>query len=144
MTARPFAAVLIDTMVASSLANQERQPEVAGAYRFLVGRRTPMVSFVTVTELRYGAAKAQWGDRRRRDLERELADFPVVHPDDELMSICADLRAECERAGHPLAQKIHDSDRWVAATAIRLDAELISDDSVFEAVPGLYVRSLRS
>ena len=41
-----------------------------------------MVAFVTVTELRYGALKAGWGEFRRRGLERDLSRLTVVQPDD--------------------------------------------------------------
>jgi len=66
-----------------------------------------VVSFVTVTELRYGAIKAEWGELRRRSLERDLARLVIVQPDDETMQECADLRACCERAGpRPLRLRV--------------------------------------
>ena len=74
-------------------------------------------------------------------MEHDLARFVVVQPDDQLMSICADLRASCEAAGHALGQKLHEADRWIAATALRLELELVSDDAVFQDVPSLAVRS---
>jgi tRNA(fMet)-specific endonuclease VapC len=136
--ARP-QAVVIDTMVVSSLVNVARQPGPATRYRSLIGGRPIVVSFATVTEMRYGAIKAGWGELRRRGLERDLARLVTVQPDDRLMLICAELRAICERAGHGLGQKIHEADRWIAATAIRLGVELVSDDAVFVDVPGLDV-----
>lgn len=36
---------------------------------------------------------------------------------------------------------MHDGDRWIAATAIRLTVPLVSHDSVFQHVPGLEVLS---
>ena len=47
------------------------------------------------------------------------------------MSLCAKFRFECERHGHPLGQKIHEADRWIAATAIAGDLDLVSDDRPF-------------
>lgn len=55
----------------------------------------------------------------------------------DMMRRCAELRDTCERAGHPLAQKIHEADRWVAATALYLDIELVSDDLVLAGVQGI-------
>jgi predicted nucleic acid-binding protein len=126
-------------MVVSALVNAARQPGVAAQYRSRIAGRPALVSFATVTELRYGVLKAGWGELRRRGLERDLARFIIVQPDDELMKVCATLRAECENAGHPLDQKIHEADRWIAATAVRLDADLVSDDAVFSKVPRLTV-----
>jgi tRNA(fMet)-specific endonuclease VapC len=100
------------------------------------------VSFATVTELRYGALRAGWGELRRRGLERDLAQFVIVQPDDQLMRTCAGLRASCERAGLGLGHKIHEADRWIAATALRLQIDLVSDDTVFAGIPDLNVRAL--
>ena len=74
---------------------------------------------------------------RRRRLDRLVAELTVVQPDDEMISACADLRDACRRIGHPLEGKVHDGDRWIAATAIRLGLPLVSHDAVFDATPGL-------
>lgn len=141
MTNRVTPAVVVDTMAVSALVNATRQPEPAAEYAAVIAGRPIVISFATVTELRYGALKAGWGELRRRALERDLNRFVVVQPDDRLMSVCADLRTSCETAGHPLGQKLHEADRWIAATAIRLDLDLVSDDTVFQNVPALSVRS---
>jgi len=130
-------AVVVDTMVLSALINAARQPEIAAEYAKSIEARPVVVSFATVTELRYGAMKAGRGDLRRRALERDLARFVVVQPDDRLMAVCAELRSTCEAAAHPLGQKIHEADGWIASTAMRLRVELISDDRVFDEVASL-------
>ena len=58
------------------------------------------------------------------------------------MAICAQLRADCAAMGHALAQREHTADRWIAATALRLRIPLVSNDTIFKAVPGLTVESL--
>lgn len=141
MTEPVSPAVVVDTMVVSSLLNASRSPRPAAAYRSLIGGRPIVVSFVTVTELRYGAIKAEWGELRRRSLERDLARLVIVQPDDETMQECADLRVRCERAGQALGQKVHEADRWIAATAIVLGVDLVSQDAVFRDVPRLTVVS---
>lgn len=57
------------------------------------------------------------------------------------MLTCSDLRANPLAAGHALGQKVHEADRWVAATAMALGAKLISGDAVFENVAGLVLRA---
>jgi predicted nucleic acid-binding protein len=101
-----------------------------------------VVSFATVAALRYDALRAGWGELRRRGLERDLGRFVIVQPEDHLMRTCAELRASRERASHALGQKIHEADRWIAATALRLKTDLVSDDAIFRNVPGLTVRTL--
>lgn len=130
-------------MAVSALLNASRRPGLAAEYTSLIGGRSIKISFATVTEMRYGALRAGWGELRRRGLERDLARFVVVQPDDNLMSICAKLRATCEAKGHALGQKIHEADRWIAATAVRLGVELVSDDAIFDNIRGLTVRSRR-
>jgi hypothetical protein len=98
-----------------------------------------MLAFQTVMELRYGALRARWGELRKRRLEHRLAALTVVQPDDAMIAVCAQLRFDCRRAGHALGEKVHDGDRWIAATAIRLGLSLVSDDRVFTAAPGLSV-----
>lgn len=134
-----MAAVALDTMVVSALLHPSRSHPAAEEYRKRVAGRPIVISFVVVTELRYGALKAGWGELRSRALERDLSRFAIVQPDDGLMRRCAELRNTCERAGHPLGQKIHEADRWVAATALYLDIDLVSEDLVFDGVPGLRV-----
>lgn len=129
-------------MAISALVNAARDPGRAAAYRHVINTDRILVSFATVTELRYGALRVGWGELRRRGLERDLARFVTVQPDDQLMRACAGLRASCERAGHPLGHKTHEADRWIASTALRLDIDLVSDDTAFRDVLGLRVRTV--
>lgn len=130
---------VIDTVAFSALFHQMKRPDVAAPYLHIVGDRNMVMSFVTVAELRFGALKGGWGVMRRRALERDLAALPVVQPDDQLIQLCADLRHRCERLGHPIGQKIHEADRWIAATALRLEIPLVSGDHVFDDIEGLEV-----
>jgi len=47
------------------------------------------------------------------------------------------LRLASEQAGHPLHQKVHTGDLWIAATAVRRGLTLVSDDTVFDGCPEL-------
>lgn len=76
---------MLDTMVVSALVHPNPSNPRAIAYRQLIQGQLTVISFVVVTELRYGALKASWGELRRRALERDLRQFMVVQRDDELM-----------------------------------------------------------
>ena len=80
-------------MVVSALVNEGRHPAKAARFRALVDDRPIVISFATVTELRYCALRSGWGDLRRRALERDLGRLLVVQPDDDLMRVCAEQRA---------------------------------------------------
>jgi predicted nucleic acid-binding protein len=66
-----------------------------------------------------------------------MADLDVVQTEEQLIQRCAQLRAWAHRSGHPLGQKIHEADRWIAATALALDLELVAGDGIFHGVPDL-------
>jgi len=54
-----------------------------------------------------------------------------------MIALGAELRFRCHQAGHALSDKLHDGDRWIAATALRLQIPLDSHDGVFGGTPGL-------
>lgn len=72
-----------------------------------------------------------------RKLDARISEAEIVHSGSELIGIYAQLRVVCERAGHALHQRDHDADRWVAATVLRLGIPLVSNDQIFNDVPGL-------
>ena len=110
MSDRPPAGVVVDTMVISWLFDERPNP-LADRYRELIGDAPVVLAFQTVMELRFGALRAGWGELRRRDLDRRIAQLSIVQPDDEMITRCAQLRVECQRIGHALADKLHDGDR---------------------------------
>jgi predicted nucleic acid-binding protein len=110
--------------------------------RAAIAGRTRVVSFISVTELRCGALRAGWGDLRLGRLARSLSDLDVVQTEAKLINRCAALRAWADGAGHPFAQKVHEADRWVVATALALDLELIAGDGIFEGVPELDLKRI--
>jgi hypothetical protein len=128
--------VVIDTDVTSWLLDPRPLPHAEAARR-VIGRRARVVSFVTVTELRYGALRAGWGGLRLRRLERSLADLEVIQTSERLISRCAQLRDTASRGGHGLGQKIHEADRWVATTALAPGLELVAGDGSFGGIGGL-------
>jgi predicted nucleic acid-binding protein len=132
--------VVIDTMLATAALSPRRHPLFQRYGPYLLGR--PLVlSFVTVSQLRYGAHKGGWAAPRIARLEQFLRDHIIVMRDSDLVAVCASLRWECEKSGHALHQKVHEADRWIAATAMRHDFALMSDDRIFIGVPGLKIHS---
>jgi predicted nucleic acid-binding protein len=143
MTDAPSEGIVVDTMVISWLFDERPNP-LANRYRALIGRRSVLLAFQTVMELRYGALRANWGELRRRRLERRIAELTIIEGDDEMTTRCAELRNECQRVGHALADKVHDGDRWVAAAALRLKVPLASHDGVFALAPRLELITARA
>jgi predicted nucleic acid-binding protein len=84
----------------------------------------------------------QWGRTRLLALESKLANVEIIHSGPELVNVHARLRAGCRAAGHAMAQREHNADRWIAATAIRLGIPLVSNDRIFQDVPGLELETI--
>ena len=121
--------------------------ELAGSalavrYQPLIVGRPVFISFQTEAELRFGARLRGWGTARMLKLEARIAAAETVHTGPELIEVYAKLRVDCWRTGHALAQKVHDTDRWIAATAIRLGIPLVANDGIYENVPGLQIERL--
>jgi hypothetical protein len=68
-----------------------------------------------------------------------LAVAEIVWAGDDLVAEYVSLRYECSVSGHPLGQKHHEADRWIAATARWLAVPLVARDAVFHDTPGLSV-----
>jgi predicted nucleic acid-binding protein len=138
--ARSQGPIVIDTDVFS--ADILPGSPLAARYAPIVTGRPAFISFQTAAELRYGAIRRGWGHSRMLKLEAMIQRAEVVHTGPELVLVCAQLRASCEAAGHALAQREHNADRWIAATAIRLGVPLVSNDRIFRGVPDLTLESL--
>lgn len=130
--------VVVDTSV-FSLDLVDIRPQLIGEYAPMLRGRPVHLAFVTVAEARFGARLAGWGEPRLARLESRLAVVDIVWPGTELVETYVDLRATCVELGLALGAKVHEADRWVAATALRLGLPLVAHDRVFMNVPGLQV-----
>jgi predicted nucleic acid-binding protein len=118
--------------------------KLSALYAPIITGRQAFISFQTVAELYYGATLRGWGHARMTKLEAVIHSVEIVHTGPELIKIYARLRADCRASGHALAQREHDADRWIAATAIRLNITLVSNDGIFDRAPGLKLESLKT
>jgi tRNA(fMet)-specific endonuclease VapC len=137
-TPRPHGPIVIDTDVFS--ADLVPASRLAQRYAPLITGRPAFISFQTVAELHYGALRRGWGGARMLKLVARIRQVEVVHTGPELVLVDAHLRAECAAAGHALAQREHDADRWIAATAIRLSVPLVSQRRHLPSRPGSRTR----
>jgi predicted nucleic acid-binding protein len=134
--------IVIDTDVFS--AELVPGSRLAERYAPIITGRKAFISFQTAAELRYGALRRGWGTARMLKLDTKINCAEVVHTGPELVLVYAQLRADCEATGHALAQREHNADRWIAATALRLGIPLVSNDRIFRGVPGLTLESVTS
>lgn len=138
----PEHLVLVDTDVWSEtiLTVRDRDPRVTGWRRLLLGAGV-LVSAQTEGEIRFGALVDGWGAERLARLDAHLARTPTAPITADVVRAFATLRASCRAQGHPIANKQHMGDAWIAATAIGHDIPLLSGDRIFPGVPGLTLLS---
>lgn len=128
--------ILVDTGIFSASISLRRRPRFDAQVQLMAGNQI-FLAAVTVSELRYGALVAGWGVPRRDRLEERIKATTVVPVSDRLLTTAAGLRFACRSDAHPLADRAHANDLWVAASAIHIGAPLLTADKVFDDTPGL-------
>lgn len=130
--------VLVDTDVWSCvvLAPRDRDPRVAQWRLMLLGKDIAIAA-QTEGEVRYWALVKNWGTSRMSTLDGTLRATPTLLVTSPVIQSFAAVRATSKRSGHPLADKFHMGDAWIAATALAYDLPLLSGDKIYRGVPGL-------
>jgi predicted nucleic acid-binding protein len=128
--------VIVDTGVFSASLSRRRRPRFEAQIGLMAGHQI-FLAAVTVSELRYGALVAGWGEARRNGLDESIQATTVVPVSDRFLSTLAELRFACRGVGHPLHDRAHANDLWIAASALHIDAPLLTADNIFSNTPGL-------
>lgn len=99
------------------------------------------ISIVTIAELELGVLAAAEPRIRAARLQtlRDAEQLSALPVDRGVASAFASLTVQMRAAGHG---RLGVQDAWIAATAIAHDADLLTQDSDFDAVPGLRVIKL--
>jgi len=125
------AVRLIDTNIVSFLLKAH---PLATKYQPHLNGFTLAISFMTVAEMREGAALANWGARRLASLETTLHQFLILHADDTVCKKWAEIRTA--RRSHPIGV----ADAWLAATSLAHGLDLITHDAAdFHGILGLTI-----
>lgn len=132
---RTTSTVLLDTNVFTAWLRPQ-SPLVPLYGKHVIGRRIT-VSQQTIAEVRYGAIAAGWRKRQLDGVERLLRRSRVLPVDDQTTWAYARLRHECRTVGHPLQQKQHLGELWIAATAICWQLAIVAHGAVFLDCPNL-------
>jgi len=132
--------VIVDTDVWSRavLAMHQGDPRVASWRRLLLGRSV-FIAAQTEAELRFWPLWRGWSAARSQLLFDALGKTPTLPVTPSVIQRYAELRASCRLLGHPMHEKIHAGDAWVAATALAYGVPLIAGDRIYRDIPGLTV-----
>ena len=125
---------LLDTNAFSDV--MENHPRVVGRLRRVSASDRVVICTIVRGEILFGIERLPPG-KRRANLERTaghvFADLRCESPDADVADMFSRLKRECQAAGSSVA----DNDLWIAATAVSLDATLVTRDADLSRVPGL-------
>ena len=121
---------LLDTnILVHFVRGSEVWTRVRDAYHLLTAEPRPLVSVVTVGELRSLAIQWKWAGRKLDQVEFALASFEAYDISaPELIRTYALIDADCEARGQPMGK----NDVWIAATAAVTGARLLTTDRDFD------------
>lgn len=135
----PPERVLLDTNVLVHLIRGDQVGQrVATDHGLRERAERPLISVITVGELRALAMKRSWQAAKQEKLDELVRELVIVRPDQgSVIQKYAEIYTYCERDLQP-ARPMGQNDMWIAATAAASDARLLTTDSDFDHLnPGL-------
>jgi tRNA(fMet)-specific endonuclease VapC len=103
-----------------------------------VGLINISISFMTLSELYYGAYKSQYVKENLAAIELLAAKLSIVESDDEICACFGNLKALLEKQG----MIIDDADLFIAACALTTGATLVTNNTRhFKRIEGLQLQN---
>lgn len=129
-----MATYLLDTTAFSLLVR--RDAAVQAQIASLAATDTLVLCSIVRGEVLYGLERMADG-RRRRDLETKIGTLFAAIPCEPVPEAAADHYARIKRTAERTGTRLDENDLWIAATALALDAILVTRDSDFQRLDGL-------
>jgi tRNA(fMet)-specific endonuclease VapC len=97
-----------------------------------------VLSVIVFGELAYGAMNSRSAEANLAKLAEAASTCRLAPIDEQVAHQYARVRLDLKRKGKP----IPENDIWIAATALSLGADVLTDDAHFRQVDGLVIQSI--
>lgn len=129
----PGRLVLLDTnVVVHYVRGSEVSQRIEAEFNLLHRTERPLISVVSIGEMRALTRKFGWGQRNTATLEHLLRELVVVDISSrEVLDAYGQISHWTESSGQRMGQQ---NDMWIAATAHATQAHLITTDQDFDVL----------
>ena len=114
-------------------------PKVKGRLGSLAESDYPFICPIVKGEILFGIFRLPTG-KRRRDLQQKANEVFSVVPCDPMPENVEETYAHIKVATEQQGTPLDECDLWIAATALVLDAILVTSDSDFQRIAGRRLR----
>lgn len=130
--------VVLDTDAWSHLYTTRRRehPKVPLWRNLLIGRLV-VIATKTRAEVLTGLMRRVMSPAREDSIRTVLTATATAEVDEPVVQAYARLTADARDRGHGIGGDSHTGDRWIAASAIALDAPLLAVDGIYRNAPGV-------
>jgi tRNA(fMet)-specific endonuclease VapC len=126
--------LLLDTNICIYIIKQQPAAVLERFLEYQIGDIG--ISSITLSEMRYGAAKSTHQERNTKALDEFITPLEVVPFDEEAAHVYGDIRATLEKAGTPIGAM----DMLIAAHAVSLGIPLATNNTrEFIRIPALNI-----
>jgi len=137
---------VIDTnIVLTYLKNGKVKEHIESEYKLFESPQKPIISIVTIAEIRAIALRNNWGQKRIEIVEKFLNELIVVDIRyNDLINAYAeiDVFSQGKLKGKPLmlsSRNMGKNDIWIAATAYVTNSKLVTIDQDFKHLDNQYL-----
>ncbi len=129
---------LLDTTAFSDLMREH--PQMRTQLRGVAERDAVVICSIVRGEVNYGTRRLPDG-KRRRALELKAANLFSVLPCLSVPSEAGDIYGDVKNTRERRGLSLDENDLWIAATALAVDATLVTRDTDFNGIEGLRVEN---
>ena len=131
MNVKTMNKYLLDTSTCSLLMKDI--PRVKGRLNSLTESDYPFTCSIVKGEILFGIARLPKG-KRRQDLQKKVNELFAAIPCEPIPENVADVYAQIKVAAQEQGTSLGECDLWIAATALALDAILVTSDFDYQRI----------